>query len=453
MARNRKLLKVHRQRCRDGTIKQTFYTTFPDPTTGKPRRKYLAGTEAESIQMLANLLTDPATGRFYTRQQIEAETRDLAAQYAGVRAENANLIGQIRAKLDTMEMPPLATMPDQPSNAKRLSDALAYWKDWKRDTDGRSSNHLADVSRHFNNFRACVSNKPVDKLIKDDFVKWERKARRLGKDRSGKWIRDALSAPATVFRLVKRKTDWPFPAGLMEWTNSHDPIPYKPKADNKRALTPDEFGKLIAACREWETADPEQFPADTQSGRAMRLVAARKQREGIMLQALFHLAVFGFDIVDFEKLQWENLSLDTDPATVDLPRSKTEWKTGAPVPRLIPLLPEQVQALKKWKPYATGPFVFTSSRGAPYCTTAFSKAYAKLQKAAGVKTNFKHFRNIPGTVARNATLPDWLPQAVLGHTPTSVLGQHYCESPQPSALLPLVNLIGDAYFKTAGKKE
>lgn len=83
----------------------------------------------------------------------------------------------------------------------------------------------------------------------------------------------------------------------------------------------------------------------------------------------------------------------------------------------------------------------------PFDKDAIAPSFARLAKDAKVTgKTFKCFRNIPGSIMHSTGLAEWLAQALLGHTPTTVLGRHYAEQPNANDLIPLVKAIGEAYF-------
>ena len=115
-------------------------------------------------------------------------------------------------------------------------------------------------------------------------------------------------------------------------------------------VPPDVFRRLLAQCDVWAASDPEEFDKSTQSGRAKRLQALRKRREGRQMRVILELTInCGSNAVDCERIQWSDLKRDGPTPHMDFPRRKTEHSTGKPTDRRTPLLPQVVDSLKSWR--------------------------------------------------------------------------------------------------------
>ena len=349
----------------------------------------------------------------------------------------------------------LGNRSDGKPSRERLSDCLKCWEQWKS-SEGRSRAYIADVNARFQRFVAVVRDKPLNQLDAADFIKWEQWViRESRKERTGKWHNDHLKAVAQVLRFARRKNrEWAFPTGVLEWATEYEARKYQPGADNRTPIPPEVFRKLLAVCEEWSGIDPDLLPKNTQRGRAQRLQAWNRRREGVQLGALLRLAInCGLDNVDCTNIHWQHLrNLNGDEPFMSFPRSKVEWKTGAAIDRRTPLLPDTVAALRRWRVYEPVPseHVFRTARRRPYASHLVGRAFGRLSKAAGVDGgwSFKHLRNVGPTLARRAKRHPDEREAFLGHAVRGT-SRFYEGDVDQTFLAELVELIGEQYFRAA----
>ena len=160
-----------------------------------------------------------------------------------------------------------------------------------------------------------------------------------------------------------------------------------------------------------------------------------------------------------------------------LPRIKAANKhgVGRSIPRYTPLLPETVEALAAWldyrdleiskaqdethkqkaeQAYDTEPLIFVTREKKPLRTSRLSDLFRKrligndpkLKKLVNGKWTLKHLRNVAPTLRKQAGMPQEFSSAILGHTErgTNPMYQGDCGE---DYLLPLVNLVGEKYFR------
>ncbi len=210
------------------------------------------------------------------------------------------------------------------------------------------------------------------------------------------------------------------------------------------------FRAILAVAEKWAAVKPTRFSPKTQRGRAKRLHAQRKRREGVQFAALLRLAAnAALDNIDCVRLPPQGLKLDADLPYMDFARIKSRRQVGQAVPRRTPLLPETVTALRRWRSFerVAGPTVFRNVRRNVYTSSDLNVTFQRLLKAAKITEpwTFKHIRNVGSNVGYKNGVSSYLIDALLGHViPTTT--RHYISDVEPHDLLPLVKLIGDAYF-------
>jgi len=360
-----------------------------------------------------------------------------------------------REKRGLLPLPltPGESVDDRPATSRRrLSDCLSCWREWKQ-AEGCEKVYIDDVSRAFRRFKNVVGNRRIAELTADDFAKWRLWVARESQSRASvKWARDQHKHVKTVLDLAETEhPNWGFPDGLAKWIRAarqrQRRQKYVPKKQNREPMPVDALRKLLEAAEAWANVDPERFGRTSQRDRARRLQAQRKRREGVQISAILHLAVnCALDNIDCVRIPPEAAKLDEPLPHMDFPRQKVERQVGYAVPRLTPLLPFTVDALRRWlefEPPVGAPTLFRNARRNRYRSSDLNRALKRLKQEAGVDGpwTFKHLRNIGPSLRKAAKLPKEMSDAMLGHV-TEGTSAFYEDDVGPEYLLPLVNLIG-----------
>ena len=340
------------------------------------------------------------------------------------------------------------------ASKEKLSDCLDYWADWI----GVETQTVEGTRRFFNRFMSAVGNLPISRLSQEDFVIWQKWAKKKCRKLSVKTSDDHHAAVSKVLRLAKRKNHaWAFPDGMLEWAEDwkldHRPK-YVPKKSNSQPMPVDVFQRLLRAADQWAATDPNEIDATTQEGREKKRQAQLKRRQGVQFAAVLRVAIHGLANIDCARIEWANLKeLDGDLPHLDFPRTKCEHKIGYAVDRKTPLLSGCVAALKRWrdseKPNRS---VFRTSQGWAFTSNSLAQVMEKVWKEAyDDGWSFKHLRNVGGTLAEREGMSELKIDRFLGHTLKRKRAK-YLGNVGPSYLTDLVNLIGTEYFDgdTAG---
>lgn len=314
MGRPSKAVKYHK-------AKGAYYSTYEDPATGRPRSHYFkAATEAAALLEWAEW-----------QRQRETDVCQRAID------ENVRM-SSLRD----------GDSPSEPASRERLSDALAFWREWKAEQD-RKPGYLSETERNFNRLIKVVGNKPLNQITKADFVQFERYLNREAE--SNDWHTRSIKGLRAVFNLCIRKDTLPLPDGLAKWLAAIESRPVVPAATNRHALPPDVFTAMLGHCRKLADLDVEAMPMQTQADKARRNRAYDRKRNAVQFTAILSLAAqTGFGPEDICGLEWSHFHLEGDAPYVDYPRSKTEWKTGVATARKIPLLPATVVHIGRARP-------------------------------------------------------------------------------------------------------
>ncbi|MBN2447251.1 MAG: tyrosine-type recombinase/integrase, partial [Phycisphaerae bacterium] len=315
------------------------------------------------------------------------------------------------------------------------------------------SNHMRDTLASWRAFVDCVGNARIAELTPAHFRRFHQWADRESASKaSNRWHGQLMTAVKNIFNYAQRYyADWAWPPGINERIRAYTPKKYQAAASNAEPMPPKVFQQLLAQCDKWAATDPEEFDKSTQSGRARRLQALRKQREGRQMRVILELTInCGLNAVDCERIRWSNLKLDGTTPHMDLPRRKTESSTGRATERRTPLLPQVVRSLESWRA-AESPrngLVFYTSHATPVNAESISRAVKRLCDDAGLSGDFtyKHLRNVGSTLASDHDLPEEKIQRFLGHRPTTV-SSRYKIARGPEYLQPVVDLIAEHYFK------
>ena len=315
------------------------------------------------------------------------------------------------------------------------------------------TDHMRDTLASWQSFVDCIGNVRIAELTAAHFQQFHQWADRESvRKASNRWHGQLMTAAKNVFNYTQRHyTDWAWPPGISERIRAYTPKRYQAAASNAEPVPPEVFRRLLAQCDVWATSDPEEFDKFTQSGRAKRLQALRKRREGRQMRVILELTInCGLNAVDCERIRWSNLKFDGSTPHMDLPRRKTEHATGKAVERRTPLLPQVVESLKSWRAAEPSPdgLVFRTSQGTPMRKDRICRATRQLCDEAGLGGEFtyKHLRNVGSSLASDHDLSEEKIQRFLGHRPTTTSAR-YKGAKKPEYLQPIVDLIGKYYFE------
>ncbi|MBU0616448.1 MAG: hypothetical protein KKI02_01900 [Planctomycetes bacterium] len=299
-------------------------------------------------------------------------------------------------------LPLLPLTPGEPvddpaaTSKRRLSDCLSCWREWKQ-AEGCKKTYIDDVSRAFRRFSKAIGNKRIAELTADDFAKWRLWVARQSQSRASvKWARDQHKHVKTVLDLAETEhPNWGFPDGLAKWVRAaghrQRRQKYVPKKRNREPMPGAVVRKLLEAAEVWANVDPERFGRTSQRDRARRLQTQRKRREGIQFAAILRMAVnCALDNIDCVRIPPEAAKLDAPLPHMDFPRQKVERQVGYAVPRLTPLLPATVDALRRWlefEPPAGSPTLFHNARRNRYTSSDLNEVIGFDDPGPGIVTD------------------------------------------------------------------
>ena len=196
----------------------------------------------------------------------------------------------------------------KPGCKERLSDCLAFWVSQKTERD-RTPGHISSVTRQFNCFSEAVGDKPVDRLTRKDFVRYESWLLANGKKFTNQWKQDRIGDLREVLKLCIGKSDFPIPAEVLLWLNVFDPTPHSPDQANSQPLPSTTFRELVALC-------------DTHT-----MVLGKRAIDPVQLKAILYLtANCAFGNKDICRITTAYLHLDAELPYTDFPRQKVNWK-------------------------------------------------------------------------------------------------------------------------------
>ncbi len=402
---------------------------LPDPSTLSERK-----VDAPRISHIYEFI-DESVATEWLRSRLSADPTALA---------------------EAVDIPALATVNANlslPKGGPKLTDIIAKWEMHKvEQSGGRRTQYVQTVKRHWNQFVGQVKNIRLVELRPAHFRTFHSWLAREGaKYSSTQWKYDRATDVKAVVRYVRKKyPEWPWPTGIVEWADSYDIKPFKPRAANREPMPVDVFDALIEGCRAWARTDPSAIVATTQGGRGRREQARRKRRDGIQFEAILRLALnCGLDPIDIERITWDALKLDACVPHMRFPRRKIEGMTGEAIDRLTPLLPSTVDSLLRWREHErlVGGPVFRTARKGRYGRNSVSAAVKRLREEASVdgSWSFKHLRNVGPTLGKRGKRPRDERDAFLGHVIDGT-GKYYEGDVDETYLIPLVDLIGGQYF-------
>lgn len=358
---------------------------------------------------------------------------------------------------------PRQPQPEQTKKQKQgktLRDCLAVWHEWI--ADERKTTNGKDTTAKFRKLIRIIGNVPVADLNSQHFLAWQQwiKRQMAARKWSVRTTKGYHSAITRVLEFAARKyEDWGFPDGLTKWANDwkldqENKKPYRPDRKSKMRMPSAEFRRCLDCVENWGTVDVENMPKTTQQDKGKRRRAKDKPRDALQWSLMLRLLVqCSLDPIDIERMQFQNFRLKGKLPHLDLPRTKMERKTGFAIPRLIPLLPTTVQAIKAWKEHSgisTG-LVFRSSNRERYRSRSIQKRFAGIATDADAEGwSLKHLRNVGPTLGKIHKLSTDERDALLGHITN---GSHadYEDETEIGAefLIAAVNLIGKEYLNDA----
>lgn len=315
------------------------------------------------------------------------------------------------------------------------------------------TDHMRDTLASWQSFVDCVGNARISELTLTHFRQFHQWAdRESTRKASNRWHGQLMAAIKCVFNhALPHYAEWAWPAGISDRLRTFTAKRYEPAEANAEPIPPNVFHRLLAQCDVWAASDPERFDKSTQSGRAKRLQALRKRREGRQMRVILELTInCGLNAVDCERIRWSDLKLDGPTPHMDFPRRKTEHSVGKPTARRTPLLPRVIESLESWRaaePSRDG-LVFRTAQGTPVKKDRICRAVGRLCAEAGLDNAFtyRHLRNVGSSLASDHDLPEEKIQRFLGHRPTTISAR-YKGAKKPEYLQAIVDLIATHYFE------
>ena len=397
------------------------------------------------------LLNDPKYAEVMNRPIIPSSNPPLGGSFAETAVSAANVANTLA---DLVGVPRIKLEADQaaPAGGPQLLDVISAFERHKKSEKGQHTQHHREVARRWGRFVKVVGNLFVAQLQPQHFREFHSWVlREAPKRQSAKWHNDAVKTVKSVLKYVRRKyPEWPWPTGILDWANSYDAKPYRPRAANREPMSVTTFKDLISQCQAWARTDVDQYDPGTQRGRGQRTQALRKKRDGVQFEAILRLGVnCGFDPVDIERVTWSDLRLGVRVPHLRFARRKVEVSVGQAVERITPLLPSTVDVLERLQSFDnrhSGPVFLTARRG-PYRSDRLGRTFTRLRHDSGIddRATFKNTRNVGPTLARRAKLSSDEREAFLGHVVNGA-PRFYEGDVDETYLISLVNLIGNAYF-------
>lgn len=345
----------------------------------------------------------------------------------------------------------------KPPSEEKLSDCL---REWQKRQPKKHTQHFNFYTHRFEDFIKHWGDIPISHLKKEHLTDYEAHISEAKADKTKKTRDDSIRPITAILSFVKRKTSYPFPDGLTDWTHSIDFGGYRPNPEkNLKRMPVEEFKKLLAKADEWANIDVEKFAKKVKykglnpkmtHARKYRLATQRK-RLGLQWAVMIRLAAqCGYGPTDLASLCLDHLHLDGEVPYVELPRQKPEHLVGFPIPRKTPLLPATVKAMKQLAEQDPRPreTVFLSEKNAPFTPSGITQGYQLLAKAAEVAWELRFCRKIGPTLGFANRISREVRDVFLGHIVGDSTSRFYEEVATlgEGYLLPIVNLIGAEYF-------
>jgi len=337
---------------------------------------------------------------------------------------------------------------------KRVGEA---WLQAKLVEAGLSDNegatrHIETTMRLWKLFVRRVGNVRVGELRPEHFRKFhEWSDLQSTKKPSAHWQKRLFVAVKGVFNFVQQRyPEWAWNAGIGDRLRALKARPHEPGEENAEPMSPPVFRDLIAQCDVWASTGVERIEPSTQTGKALRLQAQRKCREGRQLRTVLMLACnCGLNAVDIERLEWKDLHLSNEVPYLESPRTKVVRTAGRAISRRTPLLPQVVGQLRLWRGLESSANgrVFQTAQSAPVTKNTVGRSVGRLLDELGLDRTFtfRHLRNCGPTLAANAGLPEEMIERFLGHKQAKVSNRYKGIKPV-DYLLPIIDLIEKEYF-------
>jgi len=362
---------------------------------------------------------------------------------------------------------------DHGASSEKLLDCISHFETVKRN-ERKGESHIRSYRRTFERFVEFVTNKPLNRLTKQDFIGWQDHVYETRGERGSKWVNDQLTPIAAILKIANRRMqDDILPAAWRTWIE-FDKATYKPGLHNREPMPLAVFEACLKQAEDWASIDikaaAETMPVRGANARAARAnnfrQATRIKRAGYMMRVVLRLCCnAGCDPIDLERLKWKDIRLTKSLPLFMLPRVKAEGQIGTSMPRKTPMLPSTVEALRQWRTWRnreiaeakgsaqeragrTRDCVFVNDRRRPFSSDKISHAFARLAKAVGKKTDdwrLKHLRNVGATLGRRHKRHPDKRTTFLAHSEDGT--NHFYEGDVgEDYLVTLINLIGDEYF-------
>jgi integrase len=340
----------------------------------------------------------------------------------------------------------------------KLNDVGVQWLACKRNEVGlgkgeKPTRHMTTTLSMWDLFTKRVGNIRISELQPEHFRRFQGWADRESAQKPTAYRQKRLygAVKAVMTHAQSRYPEWAWAPGIGDRLRALKSRRHEPAEENAEPMPPEVFRELLARCDAWATADVTEFDTSAQRGRALKLQAQRKRREGRQLRAVLMLACnCGLNIVDVGRLTWTNLKLDHDTPHVDLQRTKALKTAGRAISRRTPLLPQVLAELQIWRrhePSIDGR-VFRTAQGTPISKNQISGAVRKLLDELTLDRRFtyRHLRNVGPTLAANAGLPEEMIERFLGHKASKISNRYKGLKPV-EYLQQVVDLIGKHYFE------
>ena len=213
---------------------------------------------------------------------------------------------------------------DHGASAEKLLDCIPHCETVKRN-ERKSESHIRSYKRTFERFVEFVTNKPLNRLTKQDFIGWQDHVYETRGERGSKWVNDQLTPIAAILKIANRRMqDDLFPAAWRTWIE-FDKATYKPGLHNREPMPVAVFEACLKQAEDWASTDiktaAEAMPvrgANTRVARANNFrQATRIKRAGCMMRVVLRLCCnAGCDPIDLERLRWKEVRLTNGTAAV-----------------------------------------------------------------------------------------------------------------------------------------
>jgi len=338
-----------------------------------------------------------------------------------------------------------------PADCVTMKEIGRRWREHAEQRHTGATRHITETMRRWDEFTNKVDNPSISELTPETFRKYYAYVETAGHNQSAKWGADRAATVRSLLRWGSRRyPEWKISQEVIAWASLYNNRKYKPKADNRKPITPAEFSAMLNACAEWQQIDVDNMPTATDAERGQKLQAMKRRRTGYQLEAILRLALnAALDNVDIERIEWTDLKLDDKRPHMNFARRKMERLVGQPVERITPMLPTTVDALKRWQKIEgrTTGSVFSSGVKSPLNRAMLARLFKSAKTAAGLSggLTFKHLRNAAPTIAHKKFKSRDLADMILGHQLPTTARFYVGDLDSPEPLVELVKAVGDAY--------